>query len=710
MGIIVAILCISLYILSIEAGSLQDVEHIVIFMQENRAYDHYYGTMKGVRGFNDRSAPLLPNGRSPFHQPTNPKNDSQYMLPFYLNFSNTSATCMGAPAMAYSSDIHIWNNGKMDAWNTARSPGFGMSFFNRSDLPFYYRLADYYLVGDNYYQSTFTATNPNRLHLFSGSNGLSVNSKYDILDDSEPNGINWITMAEVLQKAGITWRVYQEADNFDDNGFAWFDNFKQAKPGSVLYDQGMYRAPNLLNEFANDVRNKSLPQVSWIVGPSHASEHATNHPQDGEALSASLLNILGAKENADIYNKTIFILNYDEGGQFYDHLWIPTAPMNATDGKSTVSTEGEVTKKSNFGIPPGHPIGPGFRVPFWIISPWTRADGGIVFSQVSDHTSVIKLIEKRFNVTCPNISPWRRAVMSDLLYAFDFDNPNYDFPSDLPDTSNNTKESAYECAHNPPPKVPTIQWMPTQEVGTRISRNLPYKFNISDNVDTGKKVINISMANIGVDAAVVFHVFDYIDPLGGPKKYTIEVNKQLWDTWDFHNGNKYNLSLHGPNGYVRTFASSNGLMASYKINMIEDAKNQNVIFEIICAMNKCDNKLIIEDKGYGNDMDIFRNDEMDNRIVKNVGVVGNWYDYLVREMDEIGNVWFERRFMGRVETGKDSISDPAMGVPRTDKDVHPDIKSYWNDIIHNSWNVRPVCKNRAYKQNEFVKDVCWKEK
>ena len=104
----------------------------------------------------------------------------------------------------------------MDAWNTARTPGFGMSYFKRSDLPFYYALADAFTVGDQYFQSTFTPTNPNRLHQFSGSNGLSVNPNGTVIvDDSEPaTGINWETLGETLEKAGISWKVYQEEDNF----------------------------------------------------------------------------------------------------------------------------------------------------------------------------------------------------------------------------------------------------------------------------------------------------------------------------------------------------------------------------------------------------------------------------------------------------------------------------------------------------------------
>ncbi len=114
-----------------------------------------------------------------------------------------------------------------------RAPGWGMSHFNRSDLPFYYALADTFTFGDHYYQSTYTATCPNREMLFSGSNGLSVpGSGKCMLDDSEPD-LTWETMGETLEKAGVSWKLYQQEDNFDDNGFAWFKNYRDAKPGDL---------------------------------------------------------------------------------------------------------------------------------------------------------------------------------------------------------------------------------------------------------------------------------------------------------------------------------------------------------------------------------------------------------------------------------------------------------------------------------------------
>ena len=93
-------------------------------------------------------------------------------------------------------------------------------------------------------------------------------------------------MGETLMKANVSWKLYQEADNFDDNGFQWFEAYKKAKPGEYLYDQGMARSKSFVDDFAKDVASDTLPSVSWLVGPAKLSEHATNHPADGEDLSA----------------------------------------------------------------------------------------------------------------------------------------------------------------------------------------------------------------------------------------------------------------------------------------------------------------------------------------------------------------------------------------------------------------------------------------
>jgi len=290
------------------------VEHVIIFMQENRPFDHYFGKMKGVRGFNDRTTVPLRSGLNAFYQPVDQNNLDEYMLPFRTEANRTNAMCMPAPEMYYPTDIAMWNSGRMDSWNTARDPGMGMSYFTREDLPYYYALYDNFAVGDQYYQSTFTCTNPNRMIFFSGSNGLSVGEDA-VLENPEPRpGYNWTTMGEILEEAGVSWRVYQQTDNFDDNAFAWFAKYQQSRPGEPLFDKGMARQRNLIQSFRDDLASNSLPSVSWIIAPTRKSEHATNHPCAGEDYTARILATL--TEFPEIYAKSAFILNYDEGVTF----------------------------------------------------------------------------------------------------------------------------------------------------------------------------------------------------------------------------------------------------------------------------------------------------------------------------------------------------------------------------------------------------------
>ena len=139
-----------------------------------------------------------------------------------------------------------------------------------------------------------------------------------------------------------------------------------------------------------------------------------------------------------------------------------------------------------------------------------------MYSEVSDHTSTIQFIEKRFNVSCPNVSPWRRAVTSDLTAAFNWSAHDPSWPA-LPSTSSNTADSRKQCKNNPPPVIPTVQSMPVQETGTRLQRPLPYAFNVSDVVrcvagGAGTAVsleLTITIQNTGA-AGAVFYVYDKV--------------------------------------------------------------------------------------------------------------------------------------------------------------------------------------------------------
>jgi phospholipase C len=630
-------------------GTIKDVRHIVIFTQENRSFDHYFGTLRGVRGFNDRMAIRLPNGDPVWKQPTSAS--AGYILPFHINTTTTSATCTREPSMSYLTDIGIWNKGLCNAWNTVRLPGLGMSYFSRNDLRFYYALADAFTICDQFYASTFTQTNPNRLHLFSGSSGLSAGFE-PTLDNAEPTrGLKWQTVAEMLEAAAISWRVYQQPDNFDDNALALFQSFKSAPPSSSLYRNGMATVSDIAQAFAADVAAGTLPQVSWIIAPTALSEHANYHPQAGEDLSARLLAGLAA--NPEVWSKTVFFLNYDEQGGFFDHDPPPTPPGTDAQGKSTITTTGEVYE--------GLPIGLGFRVPMTVVSPWSK--GGYVCSEVFDHTSIIQFIERRFGVHCPNISAWRRSVCGDLTSAFDFNNADSIWPS-LPDTSTYVADANLQCSSLPAPAVPTVQSMPTQEPGTRPSRALPYELHASARLDVDNGTFWLLMANTG-KAGAAFSAYDLATGANPPRRYTLDPDTQLSDSWTRSQltGTTYSIALHSANGFLRAFsgdiaATLSAAAANPEIRVCYDLANNAVRLTMVNSGHAAC-KFTVKSNAYRAEDGPWVFSVPANGVVHTswpVSASGNWYDFTVTVNAQPA---FLRRFAGRIESGQDLISDPA---------------------------------------------------
>jgi len=628
------------------SGTINDVQHVVIFMQENRAFDHYYGTMKGVRGFADRNAIKLPTGKSALYQPYS--NSDGYILPFHMDTATTSAICANAPAMSYPVDTAIWNNGKYNAWNTARTPGLGMGYFNRADLPFYYALAENFTICDHYFCSTLTQTNPNRLHLFTGSNGLSVGQSA-VLDNTEPSaGFTWTTYAERLEAAGISWKIYQQSDNFDDNALAWFANFKKATPGSALYDKGMATVPDLVTAFKSDIDNGTLPQVSWIIAPAALSEHANYKPAAGEDLSARLLAVLAA--NQSVWSQTAFILNYDENGGFFDHVPPPIPPASSSQGLSSVSTAGEISG--------GKAIGFGPRVPLIVVSPWSR--GGYVNSQVFDHTSVIRFLEKRFGVQEPNISAWRRTVAGDLTSAFGFGTQNTAWPA-LPDTSRYVGDANTQCSTLPAPTVPAVQSVPVQESGTKPARALPWQPNANGRTDCSGGKFWIDMTNTGT-AGVSYYVYPNAYRTDGPWLYTVGAGATVSDYWSVGTPTgAYDLSLYGPNGFHRRFKGNRSTSCAGGAALLEVASSYdtangklNLTFRNTGGTAAT---VTVTDTAYGTGGPWTYSLPAGGSASASFATNRGWYDLTVTANTSDG---FLRRLAGHIENGADSITDPAL--------------------------------------------------
>jgi len=190
-----------------------DVEHVVILMQENRSFDHYFGTLHGVRGFSDPRAVTLPSGKPDMHQPG---PDGTSHTPFHLDTRTTSAQWLKSLDHSWKGSQAQWKH--HDNWNCAKGP-MTMGYFDRGDLAFYHALADAFTICDAYHCSIFGPTNPNRLFLFSGTNGLAVgedglqavvnpadevNETADQANDSKTFlPFRWTTYAERLSAAGI---------------------------------------------------------------------------------------------------------------------------------------------------------------------------------------------------------------------------------------------------------------------------------------------------------------------------------------------------------------------------------------------------------------------------------------------------------------------------------------------------------------------------
>ena len=306
------------------SGTVRDVEHIVILMQENRPFDHQFGTLRGVRGFSDPRAVNihlpLQNGAgttlaSVFLQPAGAANlaagfgvppdygtlggppDGAYVIPpFRVNPESVSAglQTLGLtyfPGTNHSwQNIHrCWNEGQYDSWPTVNGP-MVMSYMTRQDIPYHYALADAFTVGDDYHCSIMGPTNPNRTYLFSGcvgnldglgSGGTDGHGAGPMTGNGlSPNNAYWTfpTFPEVLDAAGVSWKVYQDvagttfapdfgdgtsnsfAGNYTDNPVLYFNQYATSAPGSPLFDNACTGT-----EIIGSIPAAGAPSAEWLA-------------------------------------------------------------------------------------------------------------------------------------------------------------------------------------------------------------------------------------------------------------------------------------------------------------------------------------------------------------------------------------------------------------------------------------------------------------
>jgi phospholipase C len=449
-------------------GRMSDIKHVVILMQENRSFDHYFGALPGVRGFSDRTALTLSTGRSVFHQPVQtaaPAGTSQYsnpdgyLLPFHMDTTTTNAQAMPSTSHRWSTQHSAWNNGAMDNWLPAHIAADGqngpytMGYFTREDIPFHWALAENFTICDNYHCSVMGDTWPNRMYHMSAWIDPAGKFGGPITSDAAPVPLTWKTYPEALTDAGVSWQVYKDVNDGDTyNMLAQFKSFQEAPVGSTLFNSGVRSFGT--GQFEWDAAHDRLPAVSWILPTSFQSEHPFWTPAAGADFIASKIDAIAS--NPDVWAKTVFILNYDENDGQFDHVPPPVPPPG---------TPGEFLAAEGL---PLLPIGAGFRVPCLLVSPWTQ--GGWIASETFDHTSVLQFLETLTGVTVPNITPWRRSTFGDLTSAFGFPQ----FPGAvraLPDTKAPLAQMATNVTTLPAPAFPGAdQVQPVQETGPRPRR------------------------------------------------------------------------------------------------------------------------------------------------------------------------------------------------------------------------------------------------
>jgi len=664
-------------------GTIADVEHVVMLMLENRSFDHYFGTLRGVRGFADRHPVPLPSGKPVWQQ----SDGEREIAPFHLDTKTTSALRVPDTPHSFSDAQAAWNQGKFGLWPKFKTP-ISMGHYRRADIPFQFALAEAFTLCDAYHCSVTTGTDPNRIVYMSGSNfDPTLRARgIDCTDaDSEPNNLRcwikgalptpgytyagsaltWPTIPDVLESAGISWRIYQDPnDNWTGamHGGLAFASFRSAQPGSPLYERGMTHRS--LEQLAQDVKERSLPQVSWVLPPMLWSEHpAPSSPIQGAEFTARVLDTLTS--NPQVWSKTVFFLLFDENDGLFDHIPPPAPPSYNLDGtpagKATLDLNGEYfsdphrkyLNASDQITGTRRPWGLGPRVPMYVISPWSR--GGWVNSQLFDHTSVGQFLEQRFGIRIPAISPWHRAVCGDMTSAFDFVNPNQAPLPVLPRVTNSAAPIA-RIEQLPKPAPPETPEQLFQEPGTRRSRALPYELHVHARLAPQSRILTLEFHNTG-RAGAVFHVYDRLHLDRIPRRYTVEPTKSLTDDWLLHQDQgRYDLWVYGPNGFVREFqGDTTGQYASVEVNLNYDPGN-TLIRLIGTQQGQHAVRLSVRASAYHLDgpwplhLVPKRHTTIEHSLIGSHG----WYDFTVT------GERFLRRFAGRVETGAPSVTDPAL--------------------------------------------------
>ena len=649
-------------------GSIEDVEHIVVLMQENRSFDHYFGTLRGVRGYGDpRPVVTRQDGKPVWYQADASGKD---ILPFHPDADDLGLAFIQDLPHGWNDGHAAFNGGKYDKWVPSKG-STTMAYLTREDIPFHYALADSFTICDAYHCSFIGSTDPNRYYMWTGYTGNDGQGGGPVLGNDEA-GYSWTTYPERLEKAGVSWKIYQDVGdgldaaggwgwiqdayrgNYGDNSLLYVDQYRNAKPGDPRYDKARTgtdakAGDGFFDVLRADVKAGRLPQVSWVVAPEAFCEHPNWPANYGAWYVSQVLDALTA--DPEVWSRTALLITYDENDGYFDHV-VPPFPAGPGGGASTADTSLEQFG-GNSTYAPG-PYGLGQRVPMLVVSPWST--GGFVCSETFDHTSILRFMERRFGVHEPNISPWRRAVCGDLTSAFDF-SLSRELPPHLPGTEgylppDHDRHDSYV------PVPPAHQAVPKQEKGSRPTRPLPYA-PLADAAVTAAPAggrVTLTFGG-GAAAGACFHVTS-ANRTDGPWTYTTQAGKKISGSWETAATRAaYDLTVHGPNGFLRAFQGSADRPGP-EVTARHEAATGGV--ELTLANpGEHDVRLTVSNAYDGRHRTIVVRAGRHESWSADLGGSGHWYDLTVVSDHDPA---FARRFAGHVETGRPGVSDPAIAT------------------------------------------------
>lgn len=788
---------------AIPGSTFLDAEHVVILMQENRSFDHAFGALQGVRGFNNPRAIKLPSGLPVWFQQDRNKN---VYRPFRLGLTDTKSTWMGAVPHSRHSQVDAYNDGKYDNWIEAKRKKntdipLAMGYYNRADIPFNYALADAFTICDQYFCSAMTSTWPNRYFFWTGTvrEEQRADSKAEMRNELPFGGGKWQAFPELLEDANIPWKIYQNdlscGGGFTGEERSWLANFScnplerfekynvkfsdryirslkgqvdtlpkeifdlEAKLRKItaldsrkkvidalnkkkkvlntakkelttwskenfdklsardknLYtkafstnksdpnyrdlttleytdDDGKKRkmeAPkgDILHQFKQDVEEDKLPTVSWVVPAQRYSDHPSS-PWYGSWYISEIIDILTKKP--EVWQKTIFILTYDENDGYFDHVppFVPPNPAIPNSGKCSegidagieyVTLKQELAEGRSKCTARGAPIGLGFRVPMIVASPWSK--GGKVCSEVFDHTSTLQFLEtfvnKKFdkNISMDQISDWRRTICGDLTSVFTEVDKDKKKTQNLPKISRDPYlENIHQTQYKGLPKgyeplaqkeiekenYPYSALLPQQEAGIRESTALPYELYVDgefqkDSFKIAFKANNSVFGERSAGAPFTVYTGDSV------RSYAVKADDSLSDDFDLGISKDLDIQVHGPNGFYRQFKNK-GLSPDLGIYLQYEEVEGKLTGKLkMIIENRSGNKLSAKviDRGYSQTpIHLILNANSHKTELINLKGSHHWYDL---EVTIDGYDDFSWIYAGRVETGTLGYTDPQIG-------------------------------------------------